>query len=182
MEYLYDKSNFNSVYNAPFNIAPQPVVYVPLISWPGYTPAPDRPLSPLFRRCASPPPREPLFPKPGPKFSFDHYKMTESALDYNAGISPPARALSPTSADILHRHSLYSPRSSSSSETRSLSKLREANDELYQSLDLAERVARASTSPHYHIHHHPVSQLPSQRHHHRSRSTYDDFEVVTSMY
>ncbi|CAF1016129.1 unnamed protein product [Adineta ricciae] len=174
-------SNFDSVYNAPVTTIPQAPTYVPLTSFTTFSAMPARPPSPLFHRCESPPPRQPIFPPPGPKFNFDLYKIPDDSFNIpNEPVSRPYRPLSPTSFDIIHHRSIYSPSSPlSTPKTQTYAKLREANDELCHTLARTELSDSSTVTPHYHIHHYPLSQRSHPMY--RSRSAYGVYEPSTEL-
>ncbi|UJR38095.1 hypothetical protein I4U23_030775 [Adineta vaga] len=179
VEYVQSMSNFDSIYNAPLNVISQTPPYIPLISVVPFSVLPNRPTSPIFRRCVSPPSRQPILPPPGPKFNFDLYKTNESINDCCDGrISPSYRSLSPTSSNVIHHRSTYSPLSSPSN-TRTYLKLREINDDLYQTLAQTEFNDPSTSAPHYHIHHYPVSQHSYPTY--RSRSVHDKYSSSTEL-
>jgi len=180
IQYVQVMSNFNSVYNAPLNLNPQPTTYIPMSSSATFGSLSNRSSSPLFRRSKSPPPRQPILPESGPKFNFDLYKMDENNNNQYDGYSSPSyRSLSPSSSRIIYHHPTHSPLSSSTSKTQALSKLRQINDELCQTLARSELTDPSQQLPlHYHIHHYPLSQHLYENY--RSQSTSEDYspEVV----
>ena len=169
IEYAHVMSNFDSVYNAPLNIIPQPTTYVPLSTSLTFSSLTNRPSSPLFRRSTSPPPRPRLFLEPGPKFNFDLYKMDDNTIPNDGYCSPSSyRSLSPSSSSIIYHRRIHSP-PPSTSKLHSLSKLRQINDELCQTLARSDlNNPSPPPPPRYHIHHYPLSQHPNQTYRTRS--------------
>lgn len=178
-------SNFGSAYNA----LPQAVYTAPArtATYPSFLFNGNRPSSPLFRRTASPPPRFVIPDGTGPKFNFDLYKMDGTEHD---SLIRSTRPTSPTPL-VLHHYPIASALSHSVTEPPALSKLREANDELYHALARSELSDPSPpptkpVAPHYHIHHYPVSQHPSQTYRTRSPPEYFspsvDFEPVMRRY
>lgn len=145
-QYAQAMSNFDSGYNVAPNLIHQPAIYVPI------THQHHRSISPSLRSSNS-------------KFNFDLYTPNESHSD---SFDYP----SPSSSVIVHHHPVhpvYSPPPS-----QSISKLRQINDELCQTLAQCELTTQSQPfslppplpSPsNYHIHHYPT-----HRKSYRSRS------------
>ena len=160
-------SNFDSAYNVSTNVIHEPTMYIPVSSSANFSTFSNRSSSPLFHRTKSPPSRPPLFTGSVPKFNFDLYKMDENDNDY---CSPSYRSRSPSPSRRIYYHSIHSPPSSPTSKSQALSKLRQINDELCQTLARSELTHQSP--PHYHIHHYPVSQHTHRKP--RSRSTSEE--------
>jgi hypothetical protein len=171
--YTQVSANFDSAYNIPPKPAPYSTTYIPMYSSTSFAPFSNRPASPLFHRCVSPPPRRPISTGTGPKFNFDLYKMDENNNEYTGYLSPTYRSLSPSSPRMIHHYPLDSPLSSPRSRPGSFSKLRQINDELCSTLarsELYDKPPTSSVAPHYHIHHYPLSQQSHPKHRSRSAS------------
>jgi hypothetical protein len=110
-----------------------------------------------------------------PKFNFDLYKMDE----YDGYSSPSRRSISPPSSRIIHHYPIHSPLSSPTSKSQTLSKLRQINDELCQTLARSESNDLPSSQPHYHIHHYPLSQHSNRKY--RSRSSSEEYSPPTEL-
>jgi hypothetical protein len=112
-----------------------------------------------------------------PKFNFDLYKMDEYNNEFDGYSSPSYRSISPPpSSRIIHHYPIHSPLSSSTSKSQTLSKLRQINDELCQTLARSELTDQ---TPHYHIHHYPLSQHSYPKY--RSRSTSEEHSPSTEL-
>jgi hypothetical protein len=169
LQYTQLMSNFDSAYNVPPNLTPQPTIYIPISSSAIYSTFPNRPSSPLFRRSKSPPSRPPISTRPVPKFNFDLYKTDENLNEYNDYFSPSYRSISPSSSRTIYHYPRQSPLSSPTSRSQTLSKLKQVNDELCHTLARSE-LTDQSSAPHYHIHHYPLSQHSYPKYRSRSRS------------
>ncbi len=172
LRYTQVMPNFDSAYNTPSNRIPQSIIYIPMSSSANFSTFSNRSSSPLFHRSISPPPRPTLPTGRVPKFNFDLYKMDENNNEYDDYLSPTYRSISPSSSRIIHHYPIYSPSSSSTSKSQSLSKLRQINDELCQTLARSELTDPLPPPPHYHIHHYPLSQHSRRKY--RSRSTSEE--------
>lgn len=85
-----------------------------------------------------------------PRISFDLYESQHESFDYP----------SPTSSIIIHhQYPIYS----SPSPSQAVSKLRQINNELCHTLAQCDLniTSYSSPSPHYQIHHYPISRSPS---------------------
>lgn len=180
IEYVQVTANFNSAYNIPLNPIQLPT-YIPLSSSFASSTLSNRPSSPLFHRCKSPPPRIPSSTGSAPKFNFDLYKTNNDKYEFDRDSLSSYRSPSPPSTRRIYHHPIHSPVSSPLSNSPPLSKLRQINDELCQTLARSELTSRSPV--HYHVHHYPLSQYPPKKH--RSRSTSEErasstvYEVVT---
>lgn len=133
VQYAQVMANFDSVYNVTPNVVHHSTIHVPTSSNPMYW---NQSVSPSMTSSI-------------PKFNFDLYNPNE----YN---STPLDYRSPSSSVIVHHHPVYSPHPPPHSQA--ISKLRQINDELSQTLANCEITNHTQPlSPHYHIHHYPVS-------------------------
>lgn len=180
LEYTHAMINFDSAYNTSSNFLHQPTKSVSMFSSTNYTPFSNRSSSPLFRRCTSPPPRQPILKESGPKFNFDLYTMDENKYDSDDIYSLSNDSISVSPSRTIYHHELYSPQSSPKSQSKTLSKLKQFNDELWHTIVEPECINRPPA--HYHIHHYPLSQHPYQPYRSRSksseRSSLTEIEVV----
>lgn len=181
--YAQVEPNFNSAYNIIIPAPPPPIIYYPTYSSTAFVPAPDRPTSPFFRRCISPPPRPPVITGTGPKFNFDLYTTDEKFDDFVNYTSPTYRPRSPPSPRTIHHYPIHSSTFSPTSERESFSRLRQVNDELCRTLARSELIdqPRALPPSQYHIHHYPVSQQYS-RPRSEERPSVTEIEVVIPIY
>jgi hypothetical protein len=175
VQYARTMPNFDSAYNASTNLSHRSTVYIPMSSSTNFSTFSNRSSSPLFHRSITPPSRSPIC---APKFNFDLYEMNETHNEYDDYISPSHRSISPSSSEIIHHH--HHPRHSPPSKSQTLSKLRQINDELCQTLARSEITDQSQQlSPHYHIHHYPLSQDLYKKH--RSRSSSDGHSSSTEL-